>query len=119
MYSITFMIAQMRTQQFHKFHCMICFVIWYSTVDRNRSAGAGGDEIITEYATTRRLDVSFGGMTQDEAEKYYTKEYQLVNIKILTYEKRDLRIVRLLILQMRMCSYPVGPDLLLCVWSFL
>ena len=50
----------------------------YSTVDRNRSAGgvAGGDEVITEYATTRRLDISVGGMSQDEAEKYYTREYQ-------------------------------------------
>lgn len=50
----------------------------YSTVDRNRSAagGAGGDEVITEYATTRRLDISVGGMSQDEAERYYTKEYQ-------------------------------------------
>ena len=52
--------------------------MYYSTVDRNRSAGgvAGGDEVITEYATTRRLDISVGCMSQDEAEKYYTREYQ-------------------------------------------
>ena len=53
-------------------------ILYCSTVDRNRSAagGAGGDEVITEYATTRRLDISVGGMSQDEAERYYTKEYQ-------------------------------------------
>ena len=36
----------------------------YSTVDRNRNSGgdgAAGDEIITEYATTRRLDISMAG----------------------------------------------------------
>lgn len=44
----------------------------YSTVDRNRG---GGDEVITEYTTTRRVDMHIGGLSQDEAEGYYTKTF--------------------------------------------
>lgn len=43
-----------------------------SSMDRGR---AGGDEVITEYTTTRRLDMTIGGMSQDEAEGYYTQTY--------------------------------------------
>lgn len=46
----------------------------YSTAER--SAGrSGGDEVITEYTTTRRVDMTIGGMTPEEAEGYYSQTY--------------------------------------------
>lgn len=44
----------------------------YSTVERKRGAG---DEIITEYTTTRRVDMHIGGMDERQAEGYYTAHY--------------------------------------------
>ncbi|XP_052237452.1 uncharacterized protein LOC127848837 [Dreissena polymorpha] len=44
----------------------------YTSMDRGRS---GGDEVITEYTTTRRVDMTIGGMSQEEAEGYYAQNF--------------------------------------------
>ncbi|XP_052787424.1 uncharacterized protein LOC128222455 [Mya arenaria] len=44
----------------------------YSSMDRGRG---GGDEVITEYTTTRRVDMTIGAMSPEEAEGYYAQNY--------------------------------------------
>ena len=44
----------------------------YSSTERSRG---GGDEVITEYTTTRRVDMHIGAMNPEEAEGYYTQTY--------------------------------------------
>lgn len=46
----------------------------YSTAER-AGGRSGGDEIITEYTTTRRVDMTIGGMSPEEAEGYYSQNY--------------------------------------------
>ncbi|KAL4216554.1 hypothetical protein ACF0H5_024277 [Mactra antiquata] len=44
----------------------------YSAAETSRG---GGDEVITEYTTTRRVDMTIGGMNPEEAEGYYSQTY--------------------------------------------
>ncbi|KAK3577357.1 hypothetical protein CHS0354_008454 [Potamilus streckersoni] len=46
-----------------------------SSFKQGGAALDGDEEVITEYAQTRRIDVHIGRLNEDEIEKYYEKEY--------------------------------------------
>ncbi|XP_060608397.1 uncharacterized protein LOC132760433 isoform X1 [Ruditapes philippinarum] len=60
----------------------------YSSAERSRG---GGDEVITEYTTTRRVDMHIGAMNPEEAEGYYTQTYgHYEAFAIPRYRRADL-----------------------------